>query len=110
LTYDAIDRSGRKTSHALRVRAGSGNIEPVESTRLIPRARSAWGLPRDVRVDAGASVYTVRTLEDGPFYDRELIDTRVDGESVTAMYEALSGRRLRARWVRFCTGYRMAKG
>jgi carotenoid 1,2-hydratase len=109
LTYDAIDRSGTKTSHAFRVRAGSGNIEPIESTGLVARARSAWGLPRGVRVDAGASVHTIRTLEDGPFYDRELIETRVDGEPVTAMYEALSGRRLRAGWVRFLTGYRMAK-
>lgn len=109
LTYDAIDRSGIRTSHAFRVRAGSGNIEPIESTRLMARARSAWGLPRDVRVDAGATVCTVRTLEDGPFYNRALIETRVDGESVTAMYEALSGRRLRAGWVRFCTRYRMAK-
>lgn len=109
LTYDAIDRSGIKTSHAFRVRAGSGDIEPIEATEEFARVRSAWGLPRDARIDAGATVRAVRSLEDGPFYYRALIDTRVDGEPVTAMYEALSGRRLRAAWVRFCTRYRMAK-
>jgi carotenoid 1,2-hydratase len=49
----------------------------------------------------------VRTLEDGPFYAREVHHAVIAGERTTVLHETLSARRLRQPWVQFCTAYRM---
>ncbi|HJK97565.1 MAG TPA: carotenoid 1,2-hydratase [Polyangiaceae bacterium LLY-WYZ-14_1] len=106
LTYDVRCRSGATRTHAFRV-AGNGDVDGLGDTWTAPLERSAWGLDRVARVDRGASARLVRSLEDGPFYTRSLVETRLRGAPVLAMHESLAGDRLRQAWVRFCTAYRM---
>jgi carotenoid 1,2-hydratase len=51
----------------------------------------------------------VRTLEDGPFYARALIETQVEGRPVVAMHETLAAHRLRRGIVRILTEFRMRR-
>ena len=58
--------------------------------------RSAWGLERHTRADAGSAVRVSQSLEDGPFYARAVLDTRLWGGVAEAVHETLDLR----RWVR----------
>lgn len=106
LTYDVTCRSGAERSLAFAV-GSDGASTPLERSWRAPLGRSIWHLDRHARVDEGASARVARTLEDGPFYARALVETRLGGERVVAMHEQLAAHRLRERWVRFCTGYKM---
>ncbi len=107
LAYDVVEAGGRRSSVAMRV-GGSGRIDSacLEEAAL---PRSTWGIERRARADAGAPSRIVRALEDGPFYARALVETRLDGRGVVAMHETLDARRLRSAWVRFLTAFRMRR-
>jgi carotenoid 1,2-hydratase len=107
LAYDVVEASGAKAALALRVRA-SGRVDAIDAVPAgLPR--TVWGLERRAQVDAGANARVVRGLEDGPFYARALVATRLDGRHVLAMHETLDARRLRRAWVRFLAGFRMRR-
>jgi carotenoid 1,2-hydratase len=105
LTYDVQALEGDAPSHALRV-SKHGPVTEIDTT-ISQLGRSRWGLERMARADRGATPQIVRSFEDGPFYTRASIRTRLGGETVRAMHETLAAHRLRRGWVRFCTGYRM---
>jgi carotenoid 1,2-hydratase len=71
----------------------SGAVEAFE-----PPARAAlpptplWRMPRETRADPAAAARVARTLEDSPFYSRSVIETRVLGETATAMHESCRWR------------------
>jgi carotenoid 1,2-hydratase len=107
LAYDVVEANGSSSGVALRI-AGSGTIASIEAGGpVLPR--SAWGLERRARADAGRSATIVRSLEDGPFYARALVETCLGGRDVVAMQETLDARRLRHAWVRFLAGFRMRR-
>jgi carotenoid 1,2-hydratase len=66
-------------------------------------------LERQVRADEGQRPRLVRSLEDGPFYARALVETRLAGLPALAMHETLAAERLRRGWVRFLTAFRMRR-
>lgn len=108
VTYDAREVDGAVSSVAFSIDA-RGRERAL--TGLVPHAlpRTAWGLERVVRADVGARPRVARTLEDGPFYARDLVDTELDGARVRVVSEALSGARLGRGWVRFLSGFRMGR-
>ena len=106
MTYDVSCTSGAERSHAFRVTA-QGVVEELEGCHRTSMSRTVWGLDRQARVDPGARARVVRSLEDGPFYARSLIETTLGGRAVLAIHETLAAQRLRKRWVRFCTAFRM---
>jgi len=106
LTYDVKLASKRTRTHAFRV-TRTGEVEPIEDTWRAPLPRAFWGVRRHARVDALQEATIVRPLEDGPFYTRALVEARIGGEPAVAVHETLAAHRLRRRWVRFCTGYKM---
>ncbi len=106
VTYDVACSSGATRSLAFRVKK-SGDVEDLAGTERSPLGRTFWGLPRHARVDGGAPMRVVRSLENGPFYARALVETRLGGERVVAMHEQLAAHRLRRAWVRFCTKHKM---
>lgn len=106
MTYDVADTTGAARTLAFRV-SSRGEVEdigPVWSTSLRP---TLWGLSRTACVDFGERGTVARSLEDGPFYSRALIETRLDGQRVQAMHESLAAHRLRQRWVQSLVKYRM---
>jgi carotenoid 1,2-hydratase len=106
LTYDVSCSSGVERSLAFNV-SPRGHVEHLELPWRAPLKSTVWGLERHARGDAGEAARVVRSLEDGPFYARALIETRLAGRPVVAMHEALAAHRLRRPWVRLLTGARM---
>ncbi|MEE4185895.1 MAG: hypothetical protein V2J12_09030 [Gammaproteobacteria bacterium] len=65
-----------------------------------------WRLNRMTRADAETQPEVLRVMEDGPFYARSLLRTRLKGEAATVMQETLSLKRLAQVWIRYLVLYR----
>lgn len=107
LMYDVNGTSGGERSLSFLV-TPKGDIEELDLPHRVPLRRTVWGLGRHARSDEAGSARIVRTLEDGPFYARALVESRFAGRSVVAMHETLAAHRLPREWVRFLTGFRMS--
>ncbi len=106
LTYDVVPSSGDERALALRV-GKDGSVEDLERTWRTPLVTTSWRLPRQIRVDEGSEARVVRSLEDGPFYARALVETQLGGQRVVAVHEELAAHRLRSPVVRLLTRARM---
>jgi carotenoid 1,2-hydratase len=104
LTYDVRLRDGAEHRSVLRVGA-SGALEALDPIAARPLARTRWGLTRTIPSE-GRAPEIVRSLEDGPFYARALVETELAGERVAAVHEVLSPARLGQGWVRFLSRFR----
>ena len=109
LTYDAIDLAGNPTSATLSVNEHGELVPRATPEMLAPRMlpRSSWGLSRFARSEAPS--FLRRSLEDGPFYARALIQTSHDRKVALAMHEVLDATRLSKSWVRFLAPFRMGR-
>jgi carotenoid 1,2-hydratase len=111
ITYDVVDRRGRERSLALEISRADGGVarvEPVPTASLEPLPATLWRLPRSARTE-GAAPRVHRELEDGPFYARTLVETRLGGRSIVAMHETMSLDRLAQGWVRFLLGFKIGR-
>jgi len=106
LAYDVTCQSDAERSLAFAV-ARDGSLRDLAANATRPLPRTLFGLARHTRADAGHAPRVVRSLEDGPFYARALVETTLEGERIVAVHETLAAHRLRRAWVRFCIGYRM---
>ncbi len=106
--YDGQRRDGTPFSIAQAFDV-QGRITPFASPPPVALPASRWGVARTARCDAGAGARTVQALEDGPFYARGLLATRLAGEDVMAVHESLSLDRFRARWVQMLLPFRMRR-
>ena len=86
-----------------------GDIQEFEIPPLIPLPATRWRLPRHTRAQAGQEVRVLRTLEDGPFYSRTLLDVSMLGAHAPAIHESLSLDRFRSRWVQCLLPFRMPR-
>ncbi len=108
ILYDAIRRDGSALSLALRATA-AGSLEPFAPPPLQILAPSRWGLVRTTRVDPGHRARLVRSLEDGPFYARAQLATRLAGRMLPAVHECLSLDRFARLWVQLLLPFRMPR-
>jgi len=106
--YDADRRQGGERLFG-RLFRQNGEHEPFEAPQRVPLKGTLWRVPRATRADADGAeeVAVVRTLEDTPFYNRSELHTRLGGQSVRAVHEAVDLDRFRRRWVQFMLPYRM---
>ncbi len=90
--YDATRRDGSTLDVALKfARDGSVSVmDPPPRARL---ARSQWLVRRETRADAGTQPYQVQAMLDAPFYTRSVVKSRIHGETVVGVHEALDLRR-----------------
>jgi len=107
ILYDSLYRSGERSSLALSFsRNGEQNSLPLPPAAALPHSR--WGVARATQSDdRRAQIKSV--WEDTPFYSRELINTRLCGERVTAVHESLSLRRFSKLWVQPMLPFRMPR-
>jgi len=104
LRYDTRRRDG--SAHALNLRVDAdGTLEPWPPSAVAALASSRWGIPRS----AAAGSRVLRTLEDGPFYARSLIETPWRGRTIQTMHESLSLDRFASRWVQAMLPFRMPR-
>ena len=93
--YDGIRADGSTLALGLDV-AADGRAVQVTPPPLTALPRTGWQISRDTRCDAGHRPRQVMALLDAPFYSRSLVSTRIDGEDVTGVHEALDLRRFRS--------------
>lgn len=74
-----------------------------------PLPRTAWRIARTMRSDAGAPPRVARQLEDTPFYQRAMLDSRLGGRSVLSVHESLDLPRLVSLPVRLMLPFRMPR-
>ena len=106
--YDFKARDSALRSMALEIDR-HGQIEEMDIPPLVNLPSTRWLLSRQTRADAAASVRVARTLEDGPFYSRSLLETPVLGKRASAIHESLSLDRFRSPWVRCLLPFRMPR-
>jgi carotenoid 1,2-hydratase len=107
ILYDAERRTGGPLNLALRFDARGGMREiPAPPVARLPT--SLWRVPRATRSQDGRAG-VIDTLEDGPFYARSLVSTRLDGAEIRAMHESLSLDRFAAPWVQALLPFRMPR-
>ena len=107
LLYDAQRRAGGSLNLALRFDA-RGGVEEIASPPAVALPPSLWRVPRATRSEDGTA-RILDTFEDGPFYARSLVSTRLGGGDVTAMHESLSLDRFAMPWVQALLPFRMPR-
>jgi carotenoid 1,2-hydratase len=108
IIYDSERRDGTKDVLAMRV-SPDGRFTPIAAPRRTRLPRAFWGVARYGHHDEGVTPKLARTLEDGPFYTRSLVDTVIDGEPVRLMHEGLSGDRFALPIVKAMLPFRMPR-
>ncbi|MFX3679707.1 MAG: carotenoid 1,2-hydratase [Hyphomicrobiales bacterium] len=68
-----------------------------------------WGVARGAHADPGHAPVLVETLEDGPFYLRQTVDTVLFGQKVRLMHESFSGLRFGNPLVKAMLPFRMPR-
>lgn len=96
--YDTEWRSGPGKSLAMRL-GEDGRVDNIIAPPRQDLPTTAWGISRTVRCDLHARPKLLRTLENGPFYARSLLETSISGRRLQAWHESVSLRRFAARWV-----------
>lgn len=90
--YDAKRRDGSALDTAIGFRP-DGSARHVQAPAATPFKRTLWALRRDTRADPGAVPRQVKAMLDAPFYSRAVVETRIEGETVQGVHEALDLRR-----------------
>ncbi|MEQ8305621.1 MAG: carotenoid 1,2-hydratase [Hoeflea sp.] len=112
ILYDAAHRGGGHGRIALRI-ASDGTVDEFAMPDKTALSKGVWGVPRAAHHDgddyAPTRTKIVRTLEDGPFYTRSVIRTRLFGEDIDLMHESLSGDRFASPVVKAMLPFRMPR-
>lgn len=106
--YDVERRSGDALSLALDF-AANGDVTAFDPPPRAALARTPWRMARSTRSDPGFSPRVIDTLEDGPFYARSVLETRIGGDPITAVHESLSLTRFESRWIQALLPVRMPR-
>jgi carotenoid 1,2-hydratase len=106
--YDGKRRDG--TAFLMgRVFDTRGSMAPFEVPSRSKLPTSAWRLPRSTFGEGDSVPSVVSSLEDGPFYARALVTSRLRGESTIAFHETLSLDRFRSLWIQPLLMFRMPR-
>ena len=84
-------------------------LDPREFGPSIALAKTGWRIDRSVRSDVGTKPTLIRTLEDTPFYSRNLIALTLRGHATTAVHESVDLQRFARGWVRFLLPFRIRR-
>ena len=97
--YDAERRDGSRMDTAVSFDAAGGAKEVGAPGRVSYR-RTFWRMPRETRADPGTVPRPGLMLLDAPFYARSTVTTRIGGEEMTGVHEALDLDRYRQPWLK----------
>ena len=94
--YDVTHLDGSKLATATAF-SPEGVATPVTGPPLTPFKRTLWALRRETRADTGTTPRQIKPMLDAPFYSRSVVETKIDGELVQGVHEALDLVRYRSR-------------
>ncbi len=97
--YDGTRRDGTDLRSAVRFDP-DGSARMIAAPPLQRMARSNWGIRRETRADPDTVPRQVRPMLDAPFYTRAVVETQVDGKTLTGVHEAVDLDRFASRWVK----------
>ncbi len=106
--YDVTRRDGDGPVLGLRFDP-AGGVEPFEPPPRIKLPKTMWRVERETRVDPQGGARVLATLEDTPFYARSALETKLLGETATAMHESLCLDRFNSRWVQMLLPFRIPR-
>ena len=108
ILYDTQRRNGSHGLISIRFDK-TGQATPFDAPPPVPVKRGLWGVDRAIACDPGHTPTVEKTLEDGPFYNRSVIRTRLSGQDATMMHESFSGDRFGSRIVKLMLPVRMPR-
>ncbi|WP_349359984.1 carotenoid 1,2-hydratase [Stappia sp.] len=108
ILYDATCRAGGRRELALSI-GPDGTIDRRALPAAAPLGRGLWGVERFLHADAPQEARIARSLEDGPFYTRAVVDSRVWGEPMRGLHESFSGDRFARNLVKLMLPFRMPR-
>lgn len=106
--YDATRRDGSRLSAAVAF-DGAGRARMAAAPPLAPFRRGFWGVRRETRADPGTAPEPVLTMLDAPFYVRGAVRTRIHGETITGVHEALDLDRFARPWMKPMLAFRVPR-
>lgn len=106
--YDGVRADGSTLALGLDVDA-TGEVREITPPPLTPLRRTAWAIRRDTRCDAGFVPRQTLAMLDAPFYSRSVVETVVDGETVTGVHEALDLGRFKSPIVKAMLAVRVPR-
>ncbi len=106
--YDVTGRDGPGPLLGLRFDP-AGGVERFEPPPHVPLPTTGWRVKRGTRVDPQHGARVIETLEDTPFYARSVLETRLLGETATAMHESLCLDRFSSRVVQAMLPFRIPR-
>lgn len=86
--YDADRRKGKPLSVSLKFYS-DGSVEEIIAPPETPLSRSLWAVNRKTRSDIDYKPKQIKHMLDAPFYTRSGIKTKIYGEEVIGVHEAL---------------------
>lgn len=107
--YDVTRRDGSERALVLAFDPGASAAAVITAPPLRALAPSAWRIARAMRCSPGHQATVVETLEDGPFYARSLVRSRLGDEDVIAVHESLDLDRFASPWVQAMLPFRMPR-
>ena len=96
--HDGVRRDSRRLS--LASEADQPGLRKVPPPPQLVLKRTAWGLKRATRGDAGSVPVQRQSLLDAPFYSRNAVETHLGGKPVLGVHEALDLDRYRWPWLK----------
>ena len=108
ILYDTERKDGSTDCLALKI-GQDGTISHFDQPTKTKLPRAFWGVTRSGHHDEGFVPQLTKTLEDGPFYTRSVVETQLQGEPVTLMHEGLSGDRFGTALVKMMLPFRMPR-
>lgn len=112
IVYDVVDRSGQPRPLAWSFDPRTRTREALDPDALgdaVDLPRSRWGMHRATRVPLGAHPRLLDTLEDSPFYTRNVVTLDGDERSL-AMHESLDLDRFCAGSTQFLLPFKTRRG
>ena len=105
--YDLETRGGDTCSLAILFDPERGVVD-FAPPQAVDLPKTLWRVGRGTRAEGGAA-RVVRTLEDGPFYARSILETTLLGHRSEAIHESLSLDRFRNPVVKTFLPWRMPR-
>lgn len=110
ILYDVVPRGRPLVPRGWLFDPARRSIQTLADEALGPAVklpRTRWGVNRAIRTELGHTPKLVSTLEDTPFYSRNLVTTRIAGHESMAVHESISLDRFASRAVQFLLAFKI---
>ena len=108
ILYDTVPRDKAPDCLSLHI-AEDGTVDHCKKPTRSEMGRGLWGVMRHGHADSSYTPQIIEVFEDGPFYCRSKVKTRLYDRDLILMHESLSGDRFAKPWVKALLPWRMPR-